>query len=222
MKKIILYYGFLLLPVVSIAQWEKDIKIINQRVDMEGYLCRYIYKTRDSLFETCIFLPVDENDFDEKILCKMSKNNGMMLYRKPLDAYIFNQYMLNLNYYVVSPSYGTLKTDGVPKKVENFAAMLIKNEAPDSVSVDFNKYQSLLFAETNGIAANQIKRGIFLVYFGRVKVCGTTLSIIQNADEYFNLNKNWETDIRRAYWGDLIAKYTKSKDNRYIDIRFVY
>ena len=220
MKKLILYYIFLFLPSVSFAQWEKDIKILNQRVDIEGYLCRYIYRTSDSLFETCIFLPVDNINFDEKILCKMSKKNGSMLYRKPLDSYIFNQYMQSLNYYVITPSYGTLKIGESSDKSEKFFAQLAKNTVPDSVN--FNKSQSLLFAETNGIAANQIKKGIFLVYFGRVKVCGTTLSIIQNADEYFNLNKNWETDIRRWYWGELTAKYTKSKDNRYIDIRFVY
>jgi hypothetical protein len=220
MKKIILYFSILLIPIVSIAQWENDIKITNLRVDKEGYLCRYIYKTSDSLYETFIFIPIDENDIDEKLLSKISKKNGSMLYRKPLESYIFNKYMQSLNHYVIAPVYGTLTINVNFEENNRFASKLLETQIPDSV--DFGKQQRLLFAATNGIFEDRIKKGIFLVYFGKQTICGTELSIIKNAYQYFNLNKSWETDVRRWTWQGIIAKYTKSLENRYLYIRYIY
>ena len=202
----------------SIAQ-NNNFVILDSLVEMEGYICRYVYNDGDDLYETCVFIPEDNSLLDDEILKELTFKNGSMLYKKPLDSYVFDNFILSLDSYVIAPVFGVIGFQLSNKDKIGFVESFPNVNIP--VSIDKGKTQLLLYSETNIINSKYIKEGIFLVYFGKQKICATTY-LIENAQKYLNVNKDWETDIRRSYFGDLTAKYTKSRSNKYVVIRYVY
>ncbi|MCT4685702.1 hypothetical protein [Vallitalea sp.] len=216
MNKYFLILLFLILGLNANSQ-SKDIIVRDSVVDMFGYLCRYFYKVDNELYETCVFIPDNENNINEKLYNELVCFRGKMLYKDDIKSYLFNEYIHQLDYYVITP--GVINSNSFKSDKVLIYEMLPKRVVHSNV--DYSKRNTLLYSRTYLISGKRIKEGIFMVYFGRVKLRGTIFEI-KNATKYLNVLDDFMIDIRRGGSPSKLAEYHRSKTNEYLCIDFVY
>jgi hypothetical protein len=140
-----------------------------------------------------------------------------MLYKDDIKSYLFNEYIHQLDYYVITP--GVINSNSFKSDKVLIYEMLPKRVVHSNV--DYSKRNTLLYSRTYLISGKRIKEGIFMVYFGRVKLRGTIFEI-KNATKYLNVLDDFMIDIRRGGSPSKLAEYHRSKTNEYLCIDFVY